>query len=359
MANISKSTIQENKSRNIVIDITKGILILLMVIGHSGAPKWLENCIYSFHMPCFFIVSGFLFSFNYLERPWQFIKKRTKSLWWPFVKWTLIFLLIHNFLYELGIYENYLTNNEIIKSTIRTFFLLHAEQLIGGLWFLQSLFIASIISFIYYKLIGVSMLKLLFGIGFLLFLSEMIKVFHLNFLYFNATNLLATAYFMIGTFFNKIKINDKKIKMYIHVTAIILISLSIPGSKVEISNLTELNLLPYFFKSIIISLSIFWIIESFQEKNCLKYFIYLGNNTLDILIIHFSAFKLISLIKILIYDLDFTDNLSQFPVIQENNTFFWIVYVILSILICLSYSKSKEYLKTSLAFNKLRKFNIT
>ncbi len=45
--------------RNQSIDIAKGILILLVVVGHSGAP--FSRYIFWFHMPAFFVLSGFLF----------------------------------------------------------------------------------------------------------------------------------------------------------------------------------------------------------------------------------------------------------------------------------------------------------
>lgn len=46
------------------IDSARGGAILLVVIGHSGCPEVLDNLIYSFHMPLFFIVSGYLFNFE-------------------------------------------------------------------------------------------------------------------------------------------------------------------------------------------------------------------------------------------------------------------------------------------------------
>ena len=36
------------------LDEVKGLGILLMVIGHAGAPKYLVHWIYGFHMPLFF-----------------------------------------------------------------------------------------------------------------------------------------------------------------------------------------------------------------------------------------------------------------------------------------------------------------
>ena len=43
------------------IDIAKGIGIILVVIGHISQIEVLNDIIYSFHMPLFFIISGYLY----------------------------------------------------------------------------------------------------------------------------------------------------------------------------------------------------------------------------------------------------------------------------------------------------------
>lgn len=47
--------------RNSVFDMMKGAAILLMILGHCEIPAALHHAIYLFHMPLFFIVSGFFF----------------------------------------------------------------------------------------------------------------------------------------------------------------------------------------------------------------------------------------------------------------------------------------------------------
>lgn len=44
------------------IDIAKGLGIILVIIGHSGAPDIIRKYIYGFHMPLFFIISGYLYN---------------------------------------------------------------------------------------------------------------------------------------------------------------------------------------------------------------------------------------------------------------------------------------------------------
>lgn len=90
-------------SRNTVISICKGIAIILMVIGHAEAPELITNFIYTFHMPLFFIAAGYFFSRKYLSDPWTFISKRVKGLYFPFVKWSMIFLVLHNVWFQVGL----------------------------------------------------------------------------------------------------------------------------------------------------------------------------------------------------------------------------------------------------------------
>jgi acyltransferase len=45
-------------SREVYLDIVKGIGILLVVIGHLQLDNVIRNFIYAFHMPLFFYVGG-------------------------------------------------------------------------------------------------------------------------------------------------------------------------------------------------------------------------------------------------------------------------------------------------------------
>ena len=40
------------------LDIAKGISIILVVIGHTSIPRFLSDFIWAFHIPLFFIASG-------------------------------------------------------------------------------------------------------------------------------------------------------------------------------------------------------------------------------------------------------------------------------------------------------------
>lgn len=80
------------------MDIAKALCITLMVVGHGGCPSYLGRFIYMFHMPCFFFISGWLLSDKYLADLKTGLIRKVIGSYWPFVKWTLIFLFFHNLL---------------------------------------------------------------------------------------------------------------------------------------------------------------------------------------------------------------------------------------------------------------------
>ena len=41
------------------LDIAKGLAIILMILGHTSIPKFAADFIWLFHMPLFFIASGY------------------------------------------------------------------------------------------------------------------------------------------------------------------------------------------------------------------------------------------------------------------------------------------------------------
>lgn len=62
------------------ISVIKAICIILMVVGHSGAPGALNNILYLFHMPCFFFISGFLLKDKYLDDMLHFSSEKLKAI---------------------------------------------------------------------------------------------------------------------------------------------------------------------------------------------------------------------------------------------------------------------------------------
>jgi fucose 4-O-acetylase-like acetyltransferase len=87
-----------NRQRDIAIDALRGVAIMLVVVGHAVQysiqqgfeQNILFRAIYSFHMPLFFLISGYLLGEPQCFREvWPKIKSRMLSLLVPYVFWVL------------------------------------------------------------------------------------------------------------------------------------------------------------------------------------------------------------------------------------------------------------------------------
>lgn len=141
--------------RNSTIDIAKGIVIILMVIGHAGCPDELYKFIYSFHMPLFFILSGYFLSEKSLIGTRSFVLNKWKKLALPLLICGIISLLLHNVFFHCGlINEFYGTRTGDVahlfglKEYLLRFGLLigflevYDDPFLGACWFIQCMFFA-------------------------------------------------------------------------------------------------------------------------------------------------------------------------------------------------------------------------
>lgn len=120
-----------SKSRIPIIDALKGSAILLMIVNHvqlDGA--WLGSLIGVFHMPLFFLISGWLYKSRSLK---DTIKKNSGKILLPYlvtclVIWAIIGLTTGNIEWGLSILWG---NSKPLSNTITG---------IGPLWFLTAYF---------------------------------------------------------------------------------------------------------------------------------------------------------------------------------------------------------------------------
>ena len=79
--------------RNKAIDITKAIGILLMILGHcAGIPGILRNFIFSFHMPLFFILSGYFYKPKEIK---DIVSSNNKHLLKPYLITALVCIVLN------------------------------------------------------------------------------------------------------------------------------------------------------------------------------------------------------------------------------------------------------------------------
>jgi fucose 4-O-acetylase-like acetyltransferase len=124
-------------SRLTFIDIVRGILIILVVIGHTNLHH--TQYLYWFHIPAFFMLSGSLYKPKELSHLWSYLKKTISSLLVPYF---YNFALITLTALVLG-----LVNSSELKQLLSDFWLggTHLTYIYGVFWFVSTFAISRLL----------------------------------------------------------------------------------------------------------------------------------------------------------------------------------------------------------------------
>lgn len=96
----------EKGNRTQSVDIAKGILIILVVVAHAQADM-IHDIIFMFHMPLFFVISGFLMKREKLLKA-GYVLGKIKHLIVPYVVYLVLDMLlvrktlsVHDWMYAI------------------------------------------------------------------------------------------------------------------------------------------------------------------------------------------------------------------------------------------------------------------
>ena len=251
----------QNKDKCNYISIAKAIGIILMVIGHSGSPEMINRFLYLFHMPIFFLCSGYFFnevpdttSFTF------FFQKKIKGLYIPYLKWSLLFLVLHNLFFQINIYNSlthsyFYSTSDFLKQLVKTIFMTDFELLLRPFWFIKELLFASILiamlSLIRAKVFPKLRNELLLFFMFLCTIVCKYTKLHLSIIGDCSVLTLSSVYLYSGIVFREY---EHKIPNNYWLTGIAFLA-TIIGSfffigKIDMRYTTMDNLIPYYFLSI-------------------------------------------------------------------------------------------------------------
>ena len=121
------------KTRLEYLDVAKGLGILCVVIGHEFIPMILSDWIYSFHMPLFFIVSGYFCSKREFG---EVIAKGWKRLLLPILVTTIVANIGMTFIF----FRSGEWLGPSVSSWIFSVVTFNGEFDVVGLWFVWALF---------------------------------------------------------------------------------------------------------------------------------------------------------------------------------------------------------------------------
>lgn len=152
--------IYSNKStekREHYIDAAKGIGILLVIIGHSNPPAPIRQFIYEFHMPLFFMISGYVFQYD----KWMALDFRSflQNKWRAYIpKYFLLAGL--NLLAAggiLGFFQHGFTKEWLRLNLNYIYWIFYSKGSVATmpnctpLWFLTCIFVVNILFFLFMK----------------------------------------------------------------------------------------------------------------------------------------------------------------------------------------------------------------
>ena len=336
------------------ISIAKAIAIMLMVLAHTYFSQYGNQWVNMFHMPLFFFFAGYCMKDKYLQTPIIFLQKRVSGLYKPFVKWCVIFLLLHNVFFYLNIYNGQLGYRGKVSHlyNLQEFLIsfIHIvtrmsdnEQLLGGYWFLKSLFVGSLIGYLVIKNIKSWIIG---GASLLLLIVVFAYVdLYVPYFGFGARELFAAEFFVIGYYYKKKELNIHE-RFYIFPFGVFMVTFGVDFYQATLLKFQWWQVVPYGTTAIIGTLMVFYLSKKIAaQKNVVnKWLVYIGNNTLTILTWHMLSFKIVNLIVIFTYGLPI-ERLAEFPVIEDYSKHGWfLLYFFVGVIIPVMMTKIK-YLK--------------
>lgn len=345
----------ESVQRNSAVDIAKGVAIICMVIGHSGCPRLIHNFMYSFQVPLFFLASGYCLKEIYINDIGDFTLRKFRTLYLPYIKWGVIFVLAHNFLCSIHCYDPVFgfkdmgtlpySWKEVFEQLLNTiFFMRNIEPLLGGYWFVRELLIGSLVTVCLLRIIKKTywILFVLFSLTFILLITK----YQTPYLHFGFLSAYAALYIIVG-YIGKTLYRSMSLKCDV-LLLVLLIGLFYFFPHPGVVETTKKTFVLYFPLSIISSYVMFDICQRIQSSKsrfvAMIKFIGCGN-TLIILTLHFLSFKLVSWLIVKIYGLGVT-HIAEFPIISSySENGWWIVYSIVGVALPLMYGVIRKFVK--------------
>jgi len=368
-----------SSTHNTVISISKAIAIILMVIGHAESPDMLHRFLYEFHMPVFFAASGYFFSVKYLDDEMTFIKKRFKGLYVPFVKWSVIFLLLHNFMFDIGIMNEVYGNaqggvthpynwHQIEQNlwNIITSMGGYDQFLNGAFWFFRALLVASILYLFIFKGLDVLSARirlkdnpltrslwipLVVCIIILLLCAwkthEGLRI--INLVQGGYRDLMGVFFFGCGFLFRQWQ-HKYRVTWW---TTLLFAAIVWWFSQHLWANMNWRSTFEQFlslpFPALCGCLMVYNISTWLDRHDGVikRFLVFCGDNTLPVFVFHILSFKLVSMIKIWYYGLD-PRQIGCHMVIHEHakDDWFWVPYTIAGVGVPLLWTWGYHWLKT-------------
>ncbi len=336
-----------NKTRNMQMDIVKGIAIILIVLGHTGFPG--THFVYLFHLAIFYFVSGYFFKDKYSENinsVKKYIFDKIKRLYLPYLFANVLCILCNNVFIYFKLYSSsshiYYSFFDIVKEIVKKIFLQGQCEMVGATWFLPTLLLISIIycfnDYFLKKIVPMqkNIIQFIVGVIFLI-IGYILAKQNINIKIFELPVLTCYILFDFGVKFSR-NISQYNLDMFqkICIIFILIIGLSVLNQfgSIELSKNCYTNVIYFLTVSIMGCVLVYEIAYFISKLKFLNRLLqYIGQESLIIMIGHLAVFKLVNVIGVFKYNLSI-EQIARFPVAFKGG-YWWIIYTSLSIALCI------------------------
>ena len=337
-------------SRNNTVTIAKAIGIVLVVMAHAMNPEWISwKVIYTFHMPLFFLLSGYCFNEKYLDDARLFFVRKIKGIYVPFVVYSLVFLSLHNVFCKWHVLEAdsvfgwrdfvWVVGRIVTRMS-------HDECLLGTFWFLKELFLGNVFFYIVLRLLKRNK-TMTVVVLFLITVLFVITGWRIPYFGIGKTTFYASTFIAFGCFCREYISAFRKWWCYVVAIASVAIYISC-FDHVAMGGQTIVTLVPYTVCALGGSLVVFAISDRLngifhsEAALCIGGVQFVGNQTLKIMALHFLSFKLVTFLLIKVYALPI-DRLVAHPVMMEySEKGWWLLYTLTGVALPLLFAKMSE-----------------
>ena len=295
------------------LDFAKGIGIILVVYAHAiSRDAYIWVLINQFHMPLFFLISGYLYRTK--ENWGEFLIGKIRSLWLPYVVSSIITSIVGAAM-GTGIG---------VKNLIKMVLLLDHGPLLGATWFLQVLFYSVILYDLITRLVNrVCRARVEAVIMIITTFCLVIGLFtHLPY---HGSVILNTVFFLhIGQLMkNHPQWEDWKVPVFFLLLCVCA-GISVIN-RTSYSTNTYTNPLLFPVGALIGSIGVIGICKHIYRENiAFRALSFLGEKSMGPVIWHFVAFKIVIALQIIVYQLSWSQ-LSDFPVIYDYAFGIWVL----------------------------------
>lgn len=311
------------KDRQTDLDIAKGIGIILVVWAHAKGP--FSDYISGFHMPFFFFISGMLYC-NKDRSIKDYTVRKCKSLLAPFWWWNLIFFPVFFVLYYWKNWDPMIA----FKGIGEIILTLNKVPFLGTTWFLPALFWVSILVHIFISYLG----KKKFCDCLLLIVGVLIAVlgFQITFPYKISRTLICALFYISGYLYQKhIRYRIPYIiTCFISIACILAYIFCVKINTFSMGDNVYSYKIVFVVGAFLATYFTLWISETlckFEKKSiAIKHIIFLGKNSIDLVIWQFMAFRITILLQIVFMGAD-TSSLTAFPV-YDSSGLWWFSYLL-------------------------------